>query len=53
MARMNLSEERKTRYRYEDFRRLDVRLMHFRQMYGRYFTVFSLEAINILDISTF
>jgi hypothetical protein len=37
--------------RYEDFRRLDIRLMHFRQMFGRYFTVFSLEAINILDIN--
>jgi hypothetical protein len=37
--------------RYRNFIRLDAWLMNFRQMFGRYFTVFFLEAINILDIN--
>ncbi len=37
--------------RYNNFRRLDLRFMYFRQLFGRYFTVFFLEAINVLDIN--
>jgi len=37
--------------RYDNFRRLDLRFMYFRQLFGRYFTVFYLEAINVLDIN--
>jgi vitamin B12 transporter len=35
--------------RFDDFRRLDARLMHFRQVFGRYFTVYYLEVINVLN----
>jgi vitamin B12 transporter len=37
--------------RYDNFRRLDLRFMYFRQLFGRYFTVFYFEAINVLDIN--
>jgi vitamin B12 transporter len=37
--------------RYDDFRRLDARLMYFHQLFGRYSTVFYLEAINVLNIN--
>jgi hypothetical protein len=35
---------------YQDFNHLDAWLMHFRQLFGRYFTVFYPEAITVLDI---
>jgi vitamin B12 transporter len=37
--------------RYDNFRRLDFRFMYFRQLFGRFFTVFYLEAINVLNIN--
>jgi hypothetical protein len=37
--------------RYKDFYRLDARLMYFHPLFGRYFTVFYLEAINVLNIN--
>jgi|GEM_PF-2735001 len=37
--------------RYDNFRRLDLRFMYFRQLFGRYFTVFFFEAINVLNIN--
>ena len=36
--------------RYPDYHRLDFRITHLNQLFNRYFTVFYIEAINILDI---
>jgi len=36
---------------YPDYKRLDFRLTHFNQFIGKYFTVFYVEALNILDIN--
>lgn len=36
--------------RYPDYRRLDVRLTHMARLFDKYFAVFYLEGLNILDI---
>lgn len=36
--------------RYPDYRRVDLRLTHMARLFGRYFTVFYLEGLNVLDI---
>jgi hypothetical protein len=37
--------------RYPDYQRLDLRITHLNQFFKKYFTVFYVEAINILDIT--
>jgi len=37
--------------RYPDYHRLDFRVTHLNQMFGKFFTVFYVEALNILDIT--
>ena len=37
--------------RYPDYKRLDLRITHLNQLFGKIFTVFYLEALNILDIN--
>ncbi len=36
--------------RYPDYRRLDVRLTHIARLFDRYFTVFYVEGLNILNV---
>ncbi len=36
--------------RYRDYHRLDFRLMYFNRIMGRYFTVFYLECLNVLNV---
>ncbi|MFH1195304.1 MAG: TonB-dependent receptor [bacterium] len=36
--------------RYKNYERLDLRITHMNQMFGKYFTVFYVEALNILGI---
>ncbi len=35
---------------YPNYKRLDMRLTHFNQLFSKYFTVFYIEALNILNI---
>ena len=37
--------------RYPDYHRLDLRITHMNQLFKEYFTIFYIEAINILDIT--
>ncbi|MEE9430952.1 MAG: hypothetical protein V3V16_07935 [Melioribacteraceae bacterium] len=37
--------------RYPDYQRLDFRVTHLSQLFGKYFTVFYLEALNVLNIN--
>ena len=37
--------------RYPDYHRLDLRITHMNQLFKEYFTIFYVEAINILDIT--
>ena len=36
--------------RYPDYRRLDIRLTHLTRLFDKYFTVFYVEGMNVLDI---
>ncbi len=37
--------------RYPDYRRLDFRITHLNQLFGKYFAVFYIEALNILNFN--
>lgn len=42
---------KKNSARYPDFQRLDFRITHLNQIFGKYFTVLYIEMLNILDIN--